>query len=154
MVRRRRRVAATAATGAAVAGATSGVGDGPQARAPAGRRYQMRQRMFTIGDDFYIHDDQGRRAFKVDGKAPRVRSTLKLDDSDDRDLYNVQEKLARVRDSMTIEDPEGRVAARVHNAMRWLRVRDSNGVETGRRQDDAPLLAITVVIDTMAHQGR
>jgi hypothetical protein len=35
-------------------------------------RYKVRQRMVAIGDDFWIEDADGRRAFKVDGKALRI----------------------------------------------------------------------------------
>jgi uncharacterized protein YxjI len=35
--------------------------------------YKMRQRMLSIGDDFWIETDRGDRAFKVDGKALRLR---------------------------------------------------------------------------------
>jgi hypothetical protein len=36
-------------------------------------RYQMRQRLVSIGDDYNIDNDRGEHAFKVDGKALRVR---------------------------------------------------------------------------------
>jgi uncharacterized protein YxjI len=36
-------------------------------------KYQMREEMFAIGDDYWIETDSGRRAFKVDGKALRIR---------------------------------------------------------------------------------
>ena len=107
----RRPVVAAAAAGAVVGGS------GRRDVAPGSHRYQMRQRMFAIGDDFFIEDDQGRRAFKVDGKALRVRSTLKFEDVNGRELYKIQEKLARVRDSMTIERSDGGAAAKVHNAL-------------------------------------
>ena len=42
--------------------------------------YQMRQQMFAIGDDFWIENGAGQRAFKVDGKALRIRKTLVLED--------------------------------------------------------------------------
>lgn len=98
-----------------------GPGPGPE-RGPlhgggGATRYQMRQRMFTIGDDFYIEDDNGRRAFKVDGKALRVRSTLLFEDANGRELYKIQEKMVRVRDSMNVEDANGNVVAKVHNAL-------------------------------------
>ena len=38
-------------------------------------RYQMRQDLISIGDDYWIEDDQGNRAFHVDGKALRMRDT-------------------------------------------------------------------------------
>lgn len=97
-------------------------GDGPgpdrgPARGGGQTRYQMRQRMFAIGDDFFIEDDNGRRAFKVDGKALRVRSTLLFEDANGRELYKIQEKMVRVRDTMDIEDANGRAVAKVHNAL-------------------------------------
>ncbi|RIK33730.1 MAG: hypothetical protein DCC52_02530, partial [Chloroflexi bacterium] len=38
-------------------------------------RYKMRQNLVSIGDDFWIENEQGQRVYKVDGKALRVRST-------------------------------------------------------------------------------
>jgi uncharacterized protein YxjI len=40
-----------------------------------GTKYQMREKMFAIGDDYWIETDGGDRAFKVNGKASRVRDT-------------------------------------------------------------------------------
>jgi uncharacterized protein YxjI len=157
----------------------------------------MRQRMFAIGDDFFIEDEHRQRAFKVDGKMLRVRSTLFFEDANGQQLYKIQEKLLRVRDSMTIERTDGTAAAKVHNALitplrdrwtinipggddmraqgnilaheyrieqggqavasvskRWFRLRDSYGVEVASGHDAALVLAITVVIDMMAHEGR
>ena len=39
----------------------------------------MREKMVSIGDDFSIENEQGQKAFKVDGKALRVRNTLNFD---------------------------------------------------------------------------
>ncbi|MFN2175669.1 MAG: hypothetical protein ACK2U3_06930 [Anaerolineales bacterium] len=39
-------------------------------------RYQMRQKLVSFGDDFWIENDRGQKAFKVDGKMLRVRDTL------------------------------------------------------------------------------
>lgn len=89
---------------------------GPAARQSA-TRYQVRQRMFAIGDDFWIETDGGQKAFKVDGKALRLRSTLKFDDAQGKELYNIQEKVVRVRDTMDIDAAGGGTVARVHNAM-------------------------------------
>ena len=36
-----------------------------------GNLYQMRQKLVSIGDDFWIENDQGQKTFKVDGKALR-----------------------------------------------------------------------------------
>ncbi len=91
---------------------------GPGRRGGGGAtRYQVRQGMFTIGDDFWIETDGGQKVFKVDGKALRVRSTLLFEDAHGQELYKIQQKVARVRDTMDIEDASGRPALKVHNAM-------------------------------------
>ena len=56
--------------------------------------YQMREKMFAIGDDFWIETDGGERAFKVNGKALRVRDTLVLESPSGEELFTIQEKKA------------------------------------------------------------
>ena len=41
----------------------------------------MQQRMFAIGQDFWIETDTGDRVIKFDGKAIRLRDKLIIDDS-------------------------------------------------------------------------
>jgi uncharacterized protein YxjI len=79
--------------------------------------YQMRQQMFAIGDDFWIENGSGQRVFKVDGKALRVRSTLKFEDATGRELYTIQEKLAHIRDTMDIKGANGATVATVKKAL-------------------------------------
>jgi len=89
-------------------------------------RYQMRQRMISIGDDYTIENDRGERVFKLDGKALRVRKTIRFEDMDGNELVKIQERMLRVRDSMEIEGPDGNRIAMVHKAMitplreRWV----------------------------------
>jgi len=89
-------------------------------------RYQMRQRMFSIGDDFTIENDRGDHVFKLDGKALRVRKTILFKDMDGRELVKIQERMLHVRDSMEIEGPDGKRLAMVHKALitplreRWV----------------------------------
>ena len=97
--------------------------EGPAAAGPgpaAGggvNRYQMRQKMLSIGDDFWIENERGEKVYKVDGKALRVRSTLIFEDRNGHELCKIQEKMARVRDTMDIEDASGRTVASVKKAM-------------------------------------
>lgn len=76
-------------------------------------RYQMREKMVSIGDDFWIENEQGQKTFKVDGKALRVRNTLNFEDAHGQVLYQIQEKKARVKDSMEVEDAHGKRVAMV-----------------------------------------
>ena len=160
-------------------------------------RYQMRQRMISIGDDYVIENDSGERVFRLDGKALRIRKTILFEDMDGHELCKIQERMLHVRDSMEIEGPDGNRVAMVHKAMitpfreRWVakledgpdlhaqgniveheyaierdgdkvaevskrrfRVRDTYGVEVFPGENDVLILAVTAVIDTMAHPDR
>ena len=95
-------------------------------------RYVMREKMFSIGDDSWIEDDSGQRAYRVDGKALRMRRTLKLEDLDGNELCKIQERMLRIKDSMEIEGPNGESIAMVKKALitpvreRWV-VKVQNG---------------------------
>jgi uncharacterized protein YxjI len=83
----------------------------------SGNRYQMREKMVSIGDDFWIENDKGQKAFKVDGTALRVRQTLVFEDTHDTEMAKIQERKLRVKDSMEIEGPNGENLATVKKAM-------------------------------------
>ena len=160
-------------------------------------RYQMRQRMISIGDDYVIENDRGEHVFRLDGKALRIRKTIVFEDMDGRELCKIQERMLHVRDSMEIEGPDGNRLALVQKAMitplrerwvvkrddgpdlrvqgnivdheytieqdgakvaevskRWFRVRDTYGVEVAPAENDVLILAVTAVLDNMAHPGR
>ena len=160
-------------------------------RGPDGTRYTMREKMFAIGDDFWIETEQGEKAFKVDGKALRIRDTLVLESASGEELFTIQEKKLSVRDKMEIER-DGKTVATVRKALvtplrdrysidveggddleakgnvvdhefkierdgdqvaevskRWLRVRETYGIEVAPGQDDALILAVAVCIDQM-----
>jgi uncharacterized protein YxjI len=163
-------------------------------RGGGGTTYRMREKLFAIGDDYWIEDAAGSRVFKVNGKALRVRETLVLEDPGGRELMKIQERKLRVRDTMEIEDADGGNVATVKKAMvsplrdrykvevagggeldvhgnivdheyeierggdkvatvskRWFRVADTYGVEVDPDEDQALMLAITVVVDSLSH---
>jgi uncharacterized protein YxjI len=109
---RRRDVGAGAAPAPAAAPAAA-----PVAAAVGGHRYRMVEKLVAIGDDFFIQDDRGQRAFKVDGKVMRVRDTLVFRDMRGNEVLKIQQRIARVRDTMEIEGPDGRTMAVVKKAM-------------------------------------
>ena len=95
-------------------------------------RYQMREKLLSIGDDYWIEDEQGEHVFKVNGKALRVRQTLVLEDLDGNELCRIQERKLRVKDSMEIEGPNGDRVAMVKQALLTpLRARFDVKVEDG-----------------------
>jgi uncharacterized protein YxjI len=100
-------------------------------RDAGGTKYRMREKMFAIGDDFWIEDEEGERAFKVDGKALRIRDTLVLEDPTGAEVFSVQEKKLHIRDTMDIER-DGETVARVKKALITpLRERFSVDVDGG-----------------------
>ena len=70
-------------------------------------RYKIRQKMLSIGDDFWIENQKGDRVFKVDGKALRLRKTLFFEDMKGNKLAKIQERLLSIKDTMVVEDADG-----------------------------------------------
>jgi uncharacterized protein YxjI len=96
------------------------------------RRYRMREKLLSIGDDFWIEDEQGERVFKVDGKALRLRKTFHLEDLHGEKLCTIQKRVMHIRDTMEIEGPDGARIALVHKALiSPLRERWKIDVENG-----------------------
>ncbi|MFJ4920410.1 LURP-one-related/scramblase family protein [Streptomyces sp. NPDC088725] len=160
-------------------------------------KYLVRDKIFAIGDDYWIEDEHGRQAFLVDGKALRLRDTLELKDPSGQVLITLRQKLISLRDTMTIErgdeplatirkkrlsllrnhyrvtladgtelDVSGRILDRefaieydgellAHISRRWLRVRETYGVDVVREDADHPLLiAVAVCVIRMAEKER
>jgi uncharacterized protein YxjI len=89
----------------------------------------MREKMLSIGDDFWIEDESGQKVFKVDGKAMRIRDTFVLEDASGNEVAKIQEKKLSIRDKMTIE-MDGR-SATVHKAVVGIRDRYKIDVDGG-----------------------
>lgn len=66
-------------------------------------RLLVRERLFGIGDDYWIEDADGHKVFLVDGKAMRVRDTFELKDAQGRIVVEIKQKLLSLRDTMLIE---------------------------------------------------
>ena len=99
-------------------------------------RYQMRQKLISFGDDFWITNEAGEKVFKVDGKVLRVRDTLKFKDLQGNVLCQIQERMLRVKDVMAIEDGGGKKVAEVKKALitplrdRWtVKLRNGHDLE-------------------------
>jgi uncharacterized protein YxjI len=97
---------------------------------PEGERFQMRERLLAIGDDFWIENDRGERAYKVNGKAFRVRQTFVLEDASGDELARIQERKLSIRDKIAVER-EGDTVATVRKALIGIRDRFAIDVERG-----------------------
>jgi uncharacterized protein YxjI len=96
-----------------------------------GTKYRMREKVFAIGDDFWIENEEGERTFKVNGKALRIRDTLVLETASGEELFSIQEKKLSVRDKMEVER-DGKTVATIKKALITpLRERFSIEIEGG-----------------------
>jgi uncharacterized protein YxjI len=90
----------------------------------------MREKLLSIGDDYWIENEQGERAYKVNGKALRVRKTFVLEDASGGEVARIQERKLSIRDKVAIER-HGDTAATVHKALVGVRDRFAIDVEHG-----------------------
>jgi uncharacterized protein YxjI len=79
-------------------------------------RYAVREKLFSIGEDFWITDDQGSRAFLADGKAMSLRQTVEFKDASGAVVAVIRKKLLAMRETMEIER-NGAPAATVRKAL-------------------------------------
>jgi uncharacterized protein YxjI len=94
------------------------------------RRFRMREKLASIGEDFWIEDEQGNRAYKANGKALRLRDTFVLEDPSGREVAKIQERKLSVRDKIEIER-DGHTLATVHKALVGFRDRFAIDIDDG-----------------------
>src|SRR5215207_9272702 len=95
-------------------------------------RYKIRQKLVSIGDDFWIENQEGTRVYKVDGKALRLRKTLIFEDMNGNKLCQIQERWLPIKETMVIDGPDGEQIAVVKKALiAPLRDRWSVNVKNG-----------------------
>ena len=80
-------------------------------------RYKIRQNLISIGDDFWIENEEGKKVFKVDGKVLRIRKTLVFEDAKGKKLAQIQERLLAIKDTMVVEDAHGKDLAVIKKAL-------------------------------------
>ena len=79
-----------------------------QKETPMTNRYKIRQNLISIGDDFWIENEEGKKVYKVDGKVLRIRKTLVFEDAKGKKLAQIQERLLAIKDTMVVEDADGK----------------------------------------------
>lgn len=95
------------------------------------RRYQMRQELIAVGDDSWVTDEEGNKAFHVDGKAIRFRDTWILKDASGADVAEIKEKKLALRDkmSMSVRGRDATVTKRI------IGIRDHFKIEVDGQED-------------------
>src|SRR5699024_1777054 len=90
-------------------------------------KFLVRERVFDIGDDFWVTYEQGAKVAWVDGKALRVRTTFERTDPRGALLMVVREKMFKARDRMRVER-DGTTGATVRKRL-FNPIRDKLNVE-------------------------
>lgn len=80
-------------------------------------KYVMKERLFGIGDDHWIENEHGDKAYLVDGKVLRLRDTFELKDQTGEVVAVIKKKVVTVRDAMKIENRDGDVVATVREKL-------------------------------------
>jgi uncharacterized protein YxjI len=78
--------------------------------------FQLRRRMFTIGEDFWIQNERGENSFRVDQEMLHIRETFALHDANGNELATVDRKILAIQPTMNIER-NGQVWATVRKAL-------------------------------------
>jgi uncharacterized protein YxjI len=84
--------------------------------------YLLQQKMISVGEDYWIENGLGQRAYHVNGKLFHLRKTFVLEDADGTELLRIQSRLLRVRETMVIERG-GETVATLHKHLVGLRDR-------------------------------
>jgi uncharacterized protein YxjI len=80
-------------------------------------RYQLREDLISIGDDFWIENEDGQRVYRVDGKVLRISKTYVFLDMSGNTLCRIKERLLTIKDTMEIEDADGKDMAVIRKAL-------------------------------------
>lgn len=97
-------------------------------------RYQLREDLISIGDDFWIEDANGQKVFRVDGKVLRISKTYLFLDMAGNTLCRIKERLLTIKDTMEIEDADGKEMAVIRKAL-ISPLRDRWGVQVRNGPD-------------------
>ncbi len=74
----------------------------PTPMLPAGTRYRLNQQVVSIGNDYWVEDEDGQRVLVVDGKVMRLTTTLILEDLQGETKAVIRRRLLRPRETFAI----------------------------------------------------
>lgn len=136
------------------------------------RAFKVDGKVFRVRSTLKFEDMQGREIYKIQEKMMRVRDTMNIYRGNDVAAKVHNALITPLRDRWKISIPGGEDLVTQGNIVnheykinrgnwpvavvskRWFRLRDTYGVEVKEGEDALLMLAITVVIDMMAHEGR
>ena len=137
------------------------------------RVYKVDGKALRLRKTLIFEDARGAELVKIQERMLHVRDTMEIEDRDGNRVAVVKKALITpLRDRWTVkvaDGPDLEVKGNILDheytigegrdkvaevSKKWFRVADTYGVEVDPGQDPVVILAVTVVLDTMAHPGR
>jgi uncharacterized protein YxjI len=128
--------------------------------------------MLRVRDTLFFEDRNGNEQCKIQTKVARIKDSMEIEGPRGERLAMVKKALITpVRERWVVKvgngpdlDVQGNILDHEYNigegrdkiaevSKKWFRIRDSYGVQVEQGQNDVLLLAVTVAIDMMAHEG-
>jgi uncharacterized protein YxjI len=70
------------------------------------RRYQIRQKMVAIGNDYWIENEQGKQVYRIDGKIG-FQKVFHFEDPQGNRLAKIKKRKLALKETMEISGPQG-----------------------------------------------
>ena len=136
------------------------------------KTFKVDGKMLRVRDTLFFEDRSGKELCKIQTKVARIKDSMEIEGPRGERLAMVKKALITpVRDRWVVKvgngpdlDVQGNILDHEYNigegrdkiaevSKKWFRIRDTYGVQVEQGQNDVLLLAVTVAIDMMAHEG-
>jgi uncharacterized protein YxjI len=137
------------------------------------RVFKVDGKVLRVRDTLKFRDMQGNLVCQIQERMLRVKDTMEIEGPNGETVAIVKKALITpLRDRWTVKigsgpdlDVQGNLFDHEYRieegrnkvaevSKRWFRLRDTYGVEIAPDQNEVVILAVTVAIDMMAHEGR
>ncbi len=135
------------------------------------REFYIDGKAFRLRNTLILKDAQGKDLYKIQGRLLKIRDTMDIKRADNGLAATIKKALINIlRDTWKVEIPDGpemeikgdildheyRISVEGEKiaeiSKKWFHIRDTYGVEIEPGHDNALILAITAVLDQMAHE--
>jgi uncharacterized protein YxjI len=136
------------------------------------KTFKVDGKMLRVRDTLFFEDRSGNKLCKIQTKVARIKDSMEIEGPRGERLAMVKKALITpLRDRWVVKvgngpdlDVQGNILDHEYNigegrdkiaevSKKWFRIRDTYGVQVEQGQNDVLLLAVTVAIDMMAHEG-
>ena len=137
------------------------------------KTFKVDGKMLRVRETLFFEDPQGHKLCKIQTKVARIKDSMEIEGVDGGRLAMVKKALiSPLRDRWVVKvangpdlDVQGNILDHEYSigegrdkiaevSKKWFRLRDTYGVQIEPGQNEIVILAVTVAIDMMAHEGR